>query len=92
MLCVTVKEKVECPFMTAAGCSYIGGVCQPVVEACAGCKRIAEFPTGLYCTATPDPAAKWKRGRCNLATHVVDAAPVNKSKVNPLKASKRGSK
>ncbi|MFZ5563683.1 MAG: PxxKW family cysteine-rich protein [Thermodesulfobacteriota bacterium] len=92
MNCVTVKENVECPFMTSAGCSFTGGVCKPIVEACEGCKRVAEFPTGRYCTATPDPAAKWKRGRCNLATHIVEAAPVAKAKINPLKASKRAAK
>lgn len=92
MLCTTIKENVECPFMTSSGCSYIDGVCRPVVEACEGCARVSEFPSGLYCSATPDPAAKWKRGRCNLATHVKEDTVETKSKINPLKASKRGSR
>ncbi|MDY6822697.1 MAG: PxxKW family cysteine-rich protein [Thermodesulfobacteriota bacterium] len=88
--CTTVKENVECPFMADSGCSFEGGVCKPVVEACDGCSRVAEYPAGWYCTAAPDPAAKWKHGRCNLATHVVDESVGAKEKINPLKASKRG--
>jgi len=93
MKCTTVKENTECPFMTAGGCSYNGGVCQPIVEACEGCKRIVEYPAGLYCAAVPEPAAKWKNGKCNLATHVSDESAVTeKAKINPLKASKKASR
>jgi len=35
---------------------------------------------------------KWKNGNCNLATHVAKTAVNGKTKLNPLKASKRGSK
>jgi hypothetical protein len=91
MLCSTVKEGTDCPLMTTSGCSYHGGVCQPVVEACDGCKRVVEFSSGLYCSSVPEPVLKWKNGKCNLATHVVEEV-VAKAKINPLKASKRGKK
>jgi len=90
--CTTVKENIECPFMAASGCGFEGGVCQPVVEACDGCDRINEFSAGLYCSAAPEPAAKWKNGRCNLATHVKEEVVVTKEKINPLKASKRANR
>ncbi|MEW6078072.1 MAG: PxxKW family cysteine-rich protein [Thermodesulfobacteriota bacterium] len=92
MQCSTVKTNTECPLMTAKGCSYKGGVCLPIVEACQGCKRAVEYPTGWYCSATPDPAKKWKNGPCNLATHVETTPVETKTKVNPLKASKRSQK
>ena len=91
MLCTTVKANTECPFMTAQGCSYKEGVCLPAVEACNGCKRVIEYAAGLYCSACPDPAKKWKNGNCNLATHVTAEVEV-KAKINPLKASKRSKK
>lgn len=93
MKCTTIKVNTECPFMAADGCSYNGGVCQPIVEACQGCKRAVEYPSGWYCQAVPDPAVKWRNGKCNLATHVTDDAAISeKAKVNPLKASKKASR
>ncbi len=93
MLCTTIKPNTECPFMTAKGCSFNGGVCLPIVEACKGCKRAVEYPSGWYCSATPDPSKKWKNGVCNLATHVDNNIAVeSKDKINPLKASKRSRK
>ena len=89
MICSTVKEGVECAFMKTSGCSYNEGVCQPVVEECQGCKRVADFAAGQYCNATPEPSSKWKNGKCNLATHIKEEATA-KVKINPLKASKRG--
>ena len=89
MICTTVREGKECPFMTATGCSYNGGICHPIVEQCNGCNRTSELAAGWYCTACPDPSSKWKNGNCNLASHVSAAASGNKAKINPLKASKR---
>jgi len=90
MVCTTVRKEKECPFMTANGCSYNGGICHEVVEQCKGCNRGAEYGAGWYCTACPDPSAKWKFGNCNLATHVSNiTTSVKKEKINPLKASKR---
>jgi hypothetical protein len=90
MLCTTVREGKECPFMTANGCGYNGGVCHTVVESCQGCSRSTELPSGWYCTACPEPGLKWQNGNCNLATHVTAATTGMKAKINPLKASKRG--
>lgn len=89
MICTTIKKGLECPFMTAKGCSYNGGICHEIVEQCSGCRRGSEFSGGWYCTACPDPSVKWKNGQCNLATHVASAAVSRKAKINPLKASKR---
>lgn len=93
MKCTTVREGTECPFMTAKGCSFNGGVCLEAVEACDGCNRSQEFASGWYCTACPDPISKWKHGHCNLATHVKMAKDKKAEvKINPLKASKRAAR
>jgi hypothetical protein len=92
MICTTIKNGAECAFMTVKGCSYNGGICHQIVEQCKGCNRGAEFPSGWYCTACPNPSLKWKNGNCNLATHVTVAAESAKTKINPLKASKRGNR
>lgn len=89
MICETVKEGEDCVFMAKGGCSYNGGSCKPVVDACEGCGRIKEYANGRYCIAAPDPAVKWKRGKCNIATHLKVEAAGKKQKVNPIKASKR---
>ena len=90
MICTTIRNGEECVFMTKNGCSYKGGACNAVVEACTGCSRCKEYETGWYCTAVPDPALKWKNGNCNLATHVTMTVKEEKAKLNPIKASKRG--
>jgi hypothetical protein len=92
MDCTTVKPGAECVFMTTKGCSFNGGTCHHTVDQCDGCNRSSEFPSGWYCTACPDPALKWKGGRCNLATHVNTTAKSDTVKVNPLKASKRSAR
>jgi len=38
LVCTTIKEGMECPFMTTSGCSYNGGICHEIVEECNGCK------------------------------------------------------
>jgi hypothetical protein len=92
MVCATVRKGKECPFMTAKGCSYNGGICHEIVEKCDGCNRSVELSSGWYCTAYPDPSLKWKIGNCNLASHVASALSTTKAKINPLKASKRRSR
>ncbi len=89
MICTTVKEGEECVFMTAEGCKYNGGSCKPVIEACSGCSKVKEYAVGQYCAASPEPAIRWKSGKCNLATHVKEAAGSNNKKINPIKASKK---
>ncbi len=90
MDCTTIRRDTECPFMASSGCSYNGGVCHEVNEKCYGCSRSKEYSSRWYCIAYPDPSLKWKNGDCNLASHVVSESTVKKTKINPLKASKRG--
>ena len=90
MICTTIREGQECPFMTAGGCSYNGGSCHQVTESCSGCGRSVELSSGWYCASCPEPSLKWKNGSCNLATHVTRSTASNGTKINPLKASKRG--
>ncbi len=92
MVCKTVRKGMECPFMTAKGCTYNGGICHEITENCSGCNRTIQYDSGWYCAVSPDPQIKWKTGNCNLATHVKSEAADVSSKVNPLKASKRSKK
>ncbi len=92
MNCTTVRTGKPCPFMSAEGCSYNGGICLEVVDNCNGCNRSIEFESGWYCSAFPEPATKWKNGDCNLASHTTDKTVKATGKINPLKASKRGAR
>jgi len=92
MVCNTVKSGVECAFMTKKGCNFNGGSCHTIVEACVGCDRAKTFPNGTYCISFPEPAVKWRRGICNMATHMKTEAKVEEFKLNPLKASKRAAR
>lgn len=92
MLCTTVKENVECMFMTKKGCTFNGGACHNVVEQCQGCERARQFPTGIYCMNFPDPALKWRRGNCNMATNIKVEEKAKAPMLNPLKASKRAAR
>jgi hypothetical protein len=92
MVCTTVKTGVECFFMSKNGCQFTGGSCHTVIEACNGCQKAKEFSAGKFCLIFPEPATKWRTGKCNMATHVEKAAPKEVVKVNPLKASKRSAK
>jgi hypothetical protein len=89
MICSTVKEGHECMFMRKTGCHFNGGSCHPIVEACVGCQRAKEFATGSYCLVFPEPAAKWRVGTCNMATHINAGEVPVAAKMNPLKASKK---
>jgi hypothetical protein len=89
MHCVSIKPGVDCTFMSKKGCSFNGGKCRTIVESCEGCDRILTNGEGSYCGAFPDPAAKWRMGSCNLATHVKKEKKAEVTKINPLKASKR---
>ncbi len=90
MHCVSVKPGVDCTFMSKKGCTFNGGKCHTVVESCEGCERVLNYEGAAYCTSFPDPAVKWRRGVCNLATHQkVEKSNGNGTKINPLKASKR---
>ncbi len=90
MVCTILKEEIDCIFMTRQGCTYNGGHCEPVVEACEGCDHLKEVDSDYYCVTSANPAAKWNIGSCNFATHVVTRiSNGDVAKVNPLKASKR---
>ncbi len=92
LVCETTRKGKKCTFMTAQGCSFNGGSCAEIIEACNGCARSEQHENGWFCTAFPDPSVKWKNGNCNLATHVQNAVADAKTKLNPIKASKRRGK
>lgn len=87
--CVTIKPGVACTFMKKTGCSYTGGACNAITEACEGCGYVVEHSTGQYCQIYAEPAMKWAFGRCNFATHVKGEVQPSAQRLNPLKASKR---
>jgi len=89
MLCTTTREGAECAFMSKNGCSFNGGTCHPAVEPCQGCERSITVGDMVYCQSYPDPAAKWRYGKCNFATHVKGEVKTGPVTLNPLKASKR---
>ncbi len=89
MQCVTLKNGLECAFMTRKGCTFNGGRCHPVVEKCQGCSRTETFEEGIFCTVAPNPATKWNGRPCNFASHLERAKETKEQKLNPLKASKR---
>ncbi|NLY40765.1 MAG: hypothetical protein GX055_03970 [Desulfovibrionales bacterium] len=76
---------------TDEGALVNGIVMNPIVEQCEGCGRIEAFADSKFCGTYPQPAAKWRLGNCNFATHVKTETKA-KGKVNPLKASKRAAK
>jgi len=92
MVCTSSKKGVECFFMNKSGCQFNGGSCHPIVDACNGCQKAKEFPAGKFCLIFPEPATKWRAGKCNMATHVEKVVAKGAAKVNPLKASKRAAK
>ena len=89
MRCVSIKPDLDCTFMTKKGCSFNGGSCKPVVADCSGCERTLSANGDTYCGSFPDPAVKWRRGPCNLATHVKNGKKETVQKINPLKAFNR---
>ena len=91
MLCTTTREGSECAFMGKSGCTYNGGTCQPAIEPCLGCDRSVNVNDMVYCQKFPDPAAKWRYGVCNMATHMKQDEKIE-AKTNPLKASKRAAR
>lgn len=68
---------------------YTSGLFNPISEKCEGCERVIEAASNKYCQTYASPEAKWRLGLCNFATHVKLELATTKTKVNPLKASKR---
>ena len=93
MICATLKQGMECSFMTKSGCGFNGGSCHTIVEQCSGCQKVLDLPAGQFCTSYPNPGLKWKTTVCNFATHAkAESLAQQQSKINPLKASKRATK
>ncbi|MGL4722238.1 MAG: PxxKW family cysteine-rich protein [Desulfovibrionaceae bacterium] len=84
--------KAEVELSAEGNVVYKGVVMQALVEQCSGCDRIGTFENHQYCVAYHSPESKWKKGHCNLATHVKLATSTVATKVNPLKAAKRAAK
>ncbi|HHO47554.1 MAG TPA: hypothetical protein ENN06_03740 [Desulfobacteraceae bacterium] len=76
----------------SATSKYAGQSFQPIAEQCEGCERIVEEEGARYCRTYLKPAAKWRQGMCNFATHAKPELKLVKVRVNPLKASKRASR
>lgn len=70
---------------------YTSGTFQEIIDRCEGCERVIEVGSAKYCKTYAAPAAKWRLGICNFATHEKPEIKVVQIKVNPLKASKRAS-
>lgn len=68
---------------------YSSGLFNQISEKCEGCERVVEAAGNKYCQTYVSPEAKWRLGLCNFATHVKTELATAKTKVNPLKASKR---
>lgn len=77
---------------TDAGLNYKGVIMETIVEKCEGCDRVVPFEDASYCTTYAQPALKWAKGKCNFATHTREVDKGAKTKVNPLKASKRAAR
>jgi len=73
------------------GKNYAAGMFEPVIEKCDGCERIVDEDGSRYCRTYKHPAAKWRLGICNFATHAKPEIKVVKIRINPLKAAKRAS-
>jgi len=90
LVCTTLKVGKPCAFMNKKGCSYNGGRCHSIVDACDGCDQVEEHSEIRYCRIFAEPSAKWSMGRCNMATHVDRGGQSTETqRLNPLKASKR---
>ncbi len=70
---------------------YSAGPFQPISEKCEGCDRVVVEEATSYCKTYAQPAAKWRLGLCNFATHAKPEINIVKVRINPLKASKRAS-
>lgn len=68
---------------------FTSGAFSPIIDRCEGCERIITVEAQKFCKTYSAPAAKWKLGICNFASHVKPEILTSTIKVNPLKASKR---
>jgi hypothetical protein len=77
---------------TSNAAKFSDGSFLPIVEKCEGCERIVEVDGNKFCDTYMNPAAKWRLGICNFATHAKPEVTIVKIRVNPLKAAKRASR
>ena len=71
--------------------NYSAEMFEPVIDKCEGCERIVAEDGASFCSTYKHPAAKWRLGICNFATHTKPEIKVVKVRINPLKAAKRAS-
>jgi hypothetical protein len=71
---------------------FTDGSFLPIIEQCSGCDRAVEAEGGQFCDTYMNPAAKWRLGICNFATHAKPEVQVATIRINPLKAAKRASR
>lgn len=90
MQCQVVTPGSECNFWGKQGCTFSESTCRVVVDGCEGCERVVESSIGKVCSVYPAPERKWENGICNFATHVRVQIKSEETKMNPLKASKKG--
>jgi hypothetical protein len=66
---------------------------EPVVEQCEGCGKSFSHNDVAICSVYLVPESKWRNNmNCPMATHIKKDVKKDDFKLNPLKASKRGSK
>ena len=65
---------------------------EAIVESCHGCGHVRSHDGNAFCRVYAIPAKKWELKMCNFATHKRIEKTADNRKINPLKASKRGSR
>lgn len=65
----SMNNEVAGSFAESKAAQVKGMSFEPVVEQCDGCERANKYTDGTYCAVFPIPAAKWRLGVCNMATH-----------------------
>jgi hypothetical protein len=80
-------------------CTFIGGQCKKIIEACLQCKYVEKSTAGNvkddYCLVYMDPSAQWALGKCSMYVNpeeVRKQEEEQKKMKNPLKASRRKAK
>ena len=87
MICQTIKNGIDCGFMTKKGCGFNGGSCNAIIDKCEGCGKVIECPTGKVLPCLSGPGRKVADRQCPTATHLKLDVKETTQKVNPLKAS-----
>ena len=61
---------------------------EPTIPQCGGCENVEYDHVRCVCRRYAMPSAQWRRGNCQMATHIKKHAQTT-VQLNPLKASKR---